>query len=208
MRKTILAKKIGMTRIYTEDGKAIAVTVLDVSNNVISKHVKSVKGGNVTHVEIGKDKKKNANKVELGNYKESQSVPRFKLVVKLAENEEPLALSSEVKPSVFEVGEKVDIITYTKGKGFQGVVKRWGFSGGPRTHGASDRERAPGSIGARMTPGRVIKGMKMGGHMGNVKSTIKGLKVVSVMEEDGLIAVSGSVQGFKGSYLVLRSAKK
>ncbi len=208
MRKTILAKKVGMTRIYNEDGKSVPVTVLDVSNNVISKHLKSSKEGKITHIELGKDSQKKSNKADLGNYKELKKVPRFKVVIKLAENEEPIAINTEVKASSFEVGEMVEAIAYTKGKGFQGVVKRWGFSGGPRTHGASDRERAPGSIGARMTPGRVIKGMKMGGHMGNVQSTIKGLKVVSVMDEDGLIAVSGSVQGAKGSFLIIRSAKK
>lgn len=198
--KIILGKKIGMTQIFSETGEVLPVTVLDVSDNYISRHVKATKEG-VSHYEIGKDKKRIVNKSEKGLYQEQ--TPKFKVVVKQSEN------LPEVKSIVdidsFKEGEKVSVIGITKGKGFQGVVKRWGFHGGPRTHGASDRERAPGSIGLRTIPGRVFKGKKMGGHMGVALKNIKNLKIVKLDKENNLMLVSGAVPGARGSYLIVKS---
>lgn len=201
--KAILGKKVGMTKIFEANGKATSVTVVDVSNTVISKHLKS--GETVTHIELGKDKKKNARKVDLGNYKTLDFVPRFKRVFKLDSNTEASEVGTELKASVFTIGDVVEVTAISKGKGFQGVMKRWGFKGTKRTHGQSDRMRAPGSIGSGTTPGRVIKGKKMPGRMGRDQKTIKNLRIVEVLEEDGLIAVSGSLPGYNGSYLIIKT---
>ncbi len=195
----ILGKKIGMTQVYSENGMAIPVTVIDVSNNVVSKVL-----NNATHVEIGKDKTKNPIKSDEGNYKALSFVPRFKKVFKLLEGETAPEVGTELKADTFAVGQKIQVSAVTKGKGFQGVVKRWGFAGGPRSHGASDRERAPGSLGTRTIPGRVFKGKKMGGHMGARNRTISGLKVVKVMAEENLIAVEGAVPGPNKGYVIIK----
>lgn len=198
----ILGKKIGMTQVYADNGTAIPVTVVDVSNNVVAKVL-----NNATHVEIGKDKRKNTRKSDEGNYKALSFVPRFKRVFKLLEGENAPEVGTEVKADIFTVGEKVQVTAPTKGKGFQGVVKRWGFAGGPRSHGASDRERAPGSLGTRTIPGRVFKGKKMGGHMGTRTKTISGLKIVKVMAEENLIAVEGAIPGPNKGYVIIKKQK-
>jgi large subunit ribosomal protein L3 len=203
--KVLIGKKVGMTRIFKEDGSSMAVTIVDISDNVVSRVIKT--NEIATHIEIGKGKEKKSSKPDLGNYKELKYVPQVREVVKLSENENPSEIGTNLTADVFEEGEKIDVISYNKGKGFQGVVKRWGFKGGKRTHGQSDRERAPGSIGERMTPGRVFKGQRMGGHMGNVQNTIKGLRIAKVLVEDNLIVLSGSIPGGNGSYLVVKSVK-
>lgn len=197
--KAILGKKVGMTQVYTENGVAIPVTIVDVSENFVAKLL-----NNSTHVELGKDKRKNANKADQGNYKALSFVPRFKQVFKLGKDEVAPEVGSEVKADSFTVGEKVQVTASTKGKGFQGVVKRWGFAGGPRSHGASDRERAPGSLGTRTIPGRVFKGKKMGGHMGNRTQTVSGLKVIKVMVEENLLAIEGSIPGPNKGYVIIK----
>lgn len=199
----ILGKKIGMTQVYSENGIAIPVTVVDVSNNVVAKVL-----NNATHVEIGKDKRKNTTQADAGNYKALNFVPRFKKVFKLLAGETAPEVGTEIKADTFEVGEKIQVTADTKGKGFQGVVKRWGFAGGPRTHGASDRERAPGSLGTRTIPGRVFKGKKMGGHMGNRTKTISGLKVIKVMADENLIAVEGAIPGPNKGYVIIKKQSK
>jgi len=121
------------------------------------------------------------------------------------ENAADFAVGNELKADIFAVGDKVQVTSPTKGKGFASVIKRWKFAGGPRTHGASDRERAPGSIGTRTIPGRVFKGKKMGGHMGTRTKTVKGLVVVQIMPEENLIAIKGAVPGFNKSYVIIKS---
>ncbi|MEO6728969.1 MAG: 50S ribosomal protein L3 [Candidatus Dojkabacteria bacterium] len=205
--KAILGKKIGMTQIYNEKGLAIPATVLDVSNNVIAKKI--MKGETVSHIELGKDKQKKGNKSDLGNYKTLGFVPTYKSVFTVkeiaAQNLDSLEEGAEIDLSAFTEGEKIDVSGINKGKGWQGVVKRWKFAGMPRTHGSSDRERAPGSLGTRTIPGRIFKGKKMGGHMGTRSKTIKNLKIALVDAENKLIAVSGSIPGAKGSYLVIKT---
>lgn len=204
--KALLGRKIGMTQLYDENGKVIPVTVLDVSENFISKLLKN-KEGELTHVEIGKDKQKSKNsyKADLGNYKDLSFVPKYKRAFKGLNDATSKEVGAELKADVFAVGDKVQVTSEVKGKGFTGVVKRWGFAGGPRTHGASDRERAPGSIGTRTIPGRVFKGKKMGGHHGTFTKTVKGLKIALVDLENNLVAVSGAIPGDNKSYVVIKS---
>lgn len=204
--KIIIGKKIGMTQLFMEKGKVSPVTVLDVSNNIVSKIIKN-KTGEVTHIEIAKDKKKKPLKVELGNYKNLGYVPKFRKVFKKGFFSEDLKEGDSIPVESFGKDEKIKITGVTKGKGFAGVVKRYGMKGGPRTHGQSDRERAIGAIGARMTPGRVFKGHRMPGHMGNVQKTLKNMRIIDVDQENKLIMVKGSVFGKKGSFLVIKSQK-
>lgn len=204
--KVLIGTKVGMTQSYNQDtAKATPVTVLDVSENVISKLIKDAEG-KVTHVEFGKGKVKNANKADEGNYKTLKFVPRFKTVEKIKGETSELEEGKEVNPDVFTSGDEIDVEGITKGKGFSGVMKRWNFKGGKRTHGQSDRDRAPGSIGSGTTPGRVYKGKKMAGHMGNEKQTVKRLRIVDVDVENKLISVSGSVPGPNGSNVIIRES--
>ena len=187
-----------------ETGEMTPVTVIDISGNVVSKHLKD--GESVTHIEIGVDKKKNPRAVDLGNYKDLKFVPQFRKVFKLKQGDETLDVASELKADIFTEGDLVDVAGVSKGKGFQGVMKRWNFKGGKRTHGQSDRERAPGSIGSGTTVGRVVKGKKMAGRMGRENVTIKQLKVVEVDSANEIVAVSGAIPGFNGSYVVIKES--
>ena len=198
--KALIGKKIGMTQIFTEDGRSVVGTILDVSDNYISRELKA--GDSVTHIEIGKGKKKNPSKSEDGIYKTLNHVPQVKNVVKV-KAQDSAALNTELKADVFTVGDKVQVYGETKGKGFAGVVKRHGFHGGPKTHGQSDRQRAPGSIGNRTIPGRVYKGKRMGGHMGTISKNIKNLKILVVDAKEGLLVVSGSIPGANKSYILV-----
>lgn len=203
---TLIGLKLNMSQIFQEDGSVIPITYLNVKDvKVIGK--KTTEKDGYSAVVIGFGKKKNTIKAEDGKYKALGFVPEFIIEAKL-ENEENYKIGDEVKPSVFELNEKLNVTGFTKGKGFAGVIKRWGFAGGPRTHGQSDRERHGGSLGMRTTPGRVFKGKKMGGRMGNVRKTIKGLKVVFIDESNGIIGVKGAVPGNQGSLVVLKSTKK
>jgi large subunit ribosomal protein L3 len=207
--KVLIGKKIGMTQVYKEDGKAIPTTILDVSENFVSRTLKNGEGEEVSHIEVGKDKKKKTVKSDEGNYKELGHVPAHKkvFIAGKVENIDEIKVGSVLKLETFQEGELVHASNYTKGKGFQGVIKRWRFAGGPRTHGASDRERAPGSLGSRTIPGRVFKGKKMGGHMGTRMKTIKNLKVSFIDNENKLIGLAGAVTGPKGTYVIIRSRK-
>jgi len=204
--KVLIGRKVGMTQIITEDGTQHPVTVVDVSGVKVSKQLSQ--DGKVTHIELGKDQRKHTSKPDMGNYKQLGFVPMFKTMIKLGSNDEVLEVGTELGANIFAVGEKVDVRATTKGKGFQGVVKRWGFHGGPATHGQSDKERHSGSISSGTTLGRVIKGLKMGGHMGSVERTIQNLKVVQIMPEEGLIALGGSLPGNNGEYIVITPSVK
>lgn len=203
--KVLIGKKIGMTQIYTEDGNAIAATVLDVSDNVVSK--KLANNDTVTHIELGKDRQKKPRKADLGNYKGLNYIPRYKYTLKVEDEDTSLEVGSAVKADIFNVGDYVDVQGETKGKGFAGVVKRYGMRGGPRTHGASDRERAIGSIGMRTIPGRVFKGKRMAGHMGAVKQSTRNLKILVVDPIENILVVSGAVQGTYNSYVVIKKTR-
>ena len=200
--KTLFGIKQNMSQIFLEDGNVVPVTYIDVEGIVVV-HKKTIeKDGYATYV-LGKGKKHNPSKAEIGKYKELGYVPE--IVIEAIIDGVDLKIGDKITTSIFEGCKKVDVTGTTKGKGFQGVVKRWGFHGTARTHGQSDRQRHPGSIGTRTIPGRVMKGKKMGGHMGNDTKTIKNLKLVLVNNESNIIAVKGAIPGNNGSLVIIKS---
>lgn len=200
--KAIIAQKKEMTQVFDEDGFVIPVTIVDVNDvYVVAKKLSDKDGYQATI--LGKGKKKNANKPELGKFKKLGFVPNF--LKELRDFETETEENTKLGASVFKSGDKISVTGSSKGKGFQGVMKRWNFHGGPKTHGQSDRWRAPGSIGSGTTPGRVYKGKKMAGRVGASQVTVKNLKVVMVDEENGLLAIKGAVPGNKGSYLIIKA---
>ncbi|MBD3280261.1 50S ribosomal protein L3 [Candidatus Dojkabacteria bacterium] len=204
MEFTIGIKK-EMTQVYGEDGLAYPVTLVDVADAIIAgTKTKQNDGYNAVIVGIGKKK---ANKAETTKFKDLKHVPHKVVEFRVDELPEELKVGEKV---AFEVDEKqkLNITGTTKGKGFAGVVKRWGFKGGPKTHGQSDRLRAPGSIGSGTTPGRVYKGKKMAGRMGGERQTTTNLKVVKFDEEDSLLYVQGAVPGSRESYVLISKATR
>ena len=204
----LLGKKIGMTRIFDKEaGSSIPVTVIDVSGNTILQS-KTVESDGYTAVQVGFDDQKEfrVNKPDLARFKKAGSAPKRKVLEFRFENGTELP-TEHPGLSLLEAGQYVDVIGNTIGRGFQGAVKRHKFHGQPMAHGHMMHRRT-GAIAAGSTPGRVWKGQKMPGHMGTTKSTMQNLKVIAVREEDGVILVSGSVPGHKGSYLTIRPAKK
>jgi large subunit ribosomal protein L3 len=206
----LIGKKLGMMKVYTDKGEAIAVTVVDVSgNSIIQVKQKSGKDGySAIQVGYGDQKEFRVTKPLLGHFKKSGSAP--KKVIKefrVASDDQLPAADAKLDASLFSAGQWVDVIGTTKGKGFQGVVKRWNFSGQPATHGHM-MHRRPGSIGCRLTPGLVWKNQKMPGHDGVERVTTQNLKVVQSRPEDGVLLISGAIPGNKGSIVVVRPAKK
>jgi large subunit ribosomal protein L3 len=200
--KTLIGLKQNMSQIFSEDGNVVPVTYIDVAGIVVA-HKKIQEKDGYDAIVLGFGKKEKPTKSETGKYKELGFVPEVSIEVEIDGVE--LKIGDKVTPSLLEGCTKVNVTGTTKGKGFQGVMKRWGFKGGKRTHGQSDRMRHPGSIGMRTTPGRVFKGHKMGGHMGDVTQTIKNLKIVLLNDETSLIAVKGAVPGNKGSLVIIKS---
>lgn len=193
--KAIVARKIGMTQVFKEDGRAVPVTLLDAST---ARVVRTTSLNNA--VEIGMGSKKYSNKSEKGIY--GENVPVFKAVVS---TDEAIEAGTEIKVETFNVGDKVKVSGVTKGKGFQGVVKRHGFKGGPNTHGGqSGKLRSPGSIGPGTSHGRVFKGKKMAGHMGVDKQSVWNLEVMAIDTVENVIAVKGAIPGNKGSYVIVQ----
>lgn len=191
-----------MTQVFDSVGNALPATVLAVEKGKVTKHLSQ--GDKVTHIEVGYGAKRNPIKADAGNYAKLGYVPAKAVTVKVAEGDQIAEVGTDVNVDIYQVGDKVKVTGVTKGKGFQGVVKRHGFHGGPKTHGQSDRQRAPGSIGSGTTLGRVFKGTKMGGHMGNVQRTVSNLKVVDVDAEKGLLVVAGSLPGKNGALVVVK----
>ncbi len=200
----IIGKKIGMTSIYDESGKNIPCTILEVGPCTITQIKTDDKDG-YSSFQLGFDEKtKNTTKSYEGHFKKSKSKTMNKLVEFKGFNGD-YKLGDKITVDHFVEGEFVDISGITKGKGFQGVVKRHGFAGvGDSTHGQHNRMRAPGSIGAGSDPSRVFKGMRMAGQTGNSKVKVLNLKVVKVMSEDNILIVKGSVPGHNNSYITVR----
>lgn len=204
----LLGKKLGMTRVYDEKGVATPVTVIATGGNRILQ-VKDQEKDGYTAVQVGFDDQKpqRVSKAQLGHFKKSESTPkRFIREFRLKDGE-TAPESVEIPATIFEVGQFVDVIGQSKGKGFQGVVKRFKFAGQPETHG-SMMHRRNGAIGNRSTPGRVWKNMGMPGHMGDERKTVQNLRIVQVRESENVILVSGNVAGAKGSYVIVRPSKK
>lgn len=201
----ILGKKIGMTQIFTEDGQAVPVTVIEAGPCKVVQ-VKTKENDGYDAVQLGFEHKKErlVNKPLLGHFKKAGVVPfRYLREFRDFDNEycEP---GKEVTVDVFTEGDIIKVTGTTKGKGFQGVVRRHGFGGGPRTHGQSDRTRAPGSIGASSFPSRVIKGLRMAGRMGGKKVTVKGLTILKIDKENNLLFVKGSIPGPRNGLVIIR----
>ncbi|MCB1064403.1 MAG: 50S ribosomal protein L3 [Verrucomicrobiae bacterium] len=204
----LIGKKVGMTRIFTEDGVAIAVTVIDVSDNVFLQK-KTEEADGYTAVQIGFDEQKESrlNKPAAGHFKANGSAPKRIVREFRLEGDDQLPEVDHPGIELFEAGQWIDVIGTSKGQGFQGVMKRYNFSGQRQTHG-SMMHRRPGAIAAGSTPGRVWKNQNMPGRHGNFRRTIQNLKVVQVRPEDNVILISGAVPGSKGGYVIIRPAKK
>lgn len=204
----LLGKKIGMTRVYDEKGRISTGTVIEAGGNrILQVKTKEKEGYNAIQVGFGDQKPQRVSKAQTGHFAKSSSTPKkFVREFRLADGE-TAPESADIALSVFEVGQFVDVIGQSKGKGFQGVVKRFRFAGQPQTHG-SMMHRRNGAIGNRSTPGRVWKNMGMPGHMGDERITIQNLRILQIREEDGVIIVSGAIPGAKGTNVIVRPAIK
>lgn len=201
----IIGKKIGMTSLFTPDGKNIPCTLIEAGPCVVTQ-VKTIEHDGYSAVQLGygEKKAKNTTKALAGHFAKAGTTPKKKLVEFRLDDTSAYTAGGTVDASSFEEGEFVDVVGTSKGKGFQGVVKRYNFQGvGGQTHGQHNRLRHPGSIGACSWPSRVFKGMRMGGRMGNDRVKIQNLKVMRVVADKNLILVSGSVPGAKNGYVVL-----
>ena len=209
MLKGLIGRKIGMTQIFDESGRAIPVTLLEAGPCFVSQ-IKNTEtdGYSAVQLAFGEVKPKRLSKAQLGHLKTNNLPPVRVLREFRTKKLEDINPGDELKASVFAAGEYLDVIGTSKGKGFAGAVKRYGFSGGPKTHGQSDRQRAPGSSGSGTTPGRVYKGKRRPGHMGDGQVTSSHIRVAMVDPERNLIAVQGSVPGAKGGTVVIKEARK
>ncbi len=200
----IIGKKIGMTTFFGEDGNTVACTVVEASPNVVTQvKTKEKDGYSAVQLGYGEKREKSTSKPLAGHFRKAGAAPRQKLVEFKTFPDTP-SLGSEVKIDIFEVGDFIDGIGTSKGKGFQGVVKRHGFAGvGGQTHGQHNRARHPGSIGACSFPSRVFKGLKMAGRTGGNRVKVQNLRILKLMPEKNLILVSGSLPGHNNSFVIL-----
>ena len=208
MKKAVVAKKLGMTQIFTEKGVLVPVTVLDVSPNVVVQ-VKTMEndGYEAIQVGFGELKEKQMTKPVGGHFKKANVVPKKFLREFRFENATEYSVGSEIKADIFAEGDKVDVSGISKGKGFQGAIKRHGFSRGPMSHG-SKYHRHQGALSAGTSPGKVKKGRKLPGHMGNVKVTVQNLAVVRADAEKNILLVKGPVPGPKGTVVIVKESVK
>ncbi|MCO5230066.1 MAG: 50S ribosomal protein L3 [Chitinophagales bacterium] len=200
----IIGKKIGMTSVFDETGKQVACTVIEAGPCVVTQ-VKTIENDGYQAVQLGygTKKEKNTSKALLGHFEKASTEPKRKLV-EFRDSFSDAKLGDVVTSEIINLGDKIAITGQSKGKGFQGVVKRHGFAGvGGQTHGQHNRLRSPGSLGACSTPARVMKGMKMGGRMGNDRVKQSNMKVVSVLHDKNLIFVKGSIPGHNGSLIII-----
>ena len=209
--KGILGKKVGMTQVFSERGEAIPVTVIEAGPCFVAQ-IKTVEQDGYAAVQLGfeETKPKRLTQPQLKHLQKS-NLPALRHLRELRIADDELASLEEgqkLTVDIFEEGEMVDVTGTSKGRGFAGVVKRYGFRGGPKTNGQSDRLRAPGSVGACTTPGRVFKGKRMPGRMGGERVTTQGLQVVLVDPERNLLALRGAVPGSKNGLLLIREARK
>ena len=209
MIKGLIGKKIGMTQIFDESGLAVPITLIEAGPCYVTQVRNPEKDGyNAVQLGFEEAKPKQLTGGQLGHLKNNELPPlRFLREFRVKDPQVNEGDKLEVG-DVFEVGEQVDVVGTSKGKGFQGAVKRHGFRGGPKTHGQSDRQRATGSIGATTTPGRVFKGKRMPGHMGFERVTIQNLRVEYVDGERNLIGVRGAIPGPKGGVVMIKEARK
>jgi len=208
MFKGLIGRKVGMTQIFDEEGIAIPVTLIEAGPCYVTQ-VKTRENDGYSSIQIGFDevKPKRLTRGQLGHLKRND-LPPLKVVREFRTKNPGYAEGEKLVVDIFAVGDRVDVIGVSKGKGFAGVMKRYHFGGGLKTHGQSDRQRSPGSIGMGSTPGRVFKGKKGPGRMGNERVTSSNISVVLVDPERNLIAVDGSVPGPKGGIVTIKTARK
>ena len=206
MIQGMIGRKLGMTQVFDERGVVYPVTVIECGPNVVTQ-IKTEERDGYEAVQLGFGLDKRLNKPERGHRRESGFQSKTLREV-TADSVDGLAVGQQFKVDTFAEGELIDVTGTSKGRGFQGGMKRHGFHGGPATHGQSDRARAPGSIGSSATPGRVMKGMKMAGHMGDERVTVQNLTVIRVDVERNLLLVKGSVPGHTKGLVVVKKAVK
>lgn len=199
----IIGKKLGMTSLFSAEGKSIPCTIVEAGPCVVTQVKTQDKDGyEAVQLGFGDKSDKNTPNALKGHFKKAKTTPKRKLVEFDGFND--VSLGDEIKADVFEEGDFVSVVGTSKGKGFQGVVKRHGFTGaGEKSHGQNSQKRASGSIGGASDPGKVFKGTRMGGRMGNDRTTIENLKVLKVIAEKNLLVIKGSVPGPKGSFVIV-----
>lgn len=200
----LIGKKIGMTSVFDENGKNIPCTIIEAGPCLVTQIKTEEKDGyNAIQLAFDEKKEKVTAKAQIGHFKKAGVSPKRKLV-EFKGNFNGHKIGEELTVNFFKDDTWLDVTGFSKGKGFQGVVKRYGFSGvGENTHGQHDRKRAPGSIGASSDPSRVFKGMRMAGRTGNKKVKIINLRVIKIIPDQNLLIVKGAVPGYKGSYLII-----
>ncbi len=209
MMKGLIGKKIGMTQIFDESGLAVPITLIEAGPCYVTQVRQPERDGyNAVQLGFEEVKPKRLTGGQLGHLKTSELPPLRYLREFRVKNSEVAEGDKLEVGEVFSVGDQVDVVGTSKGKGFQGAVKRHGFRGGPKTHGQSDRQRATGSIGAGTTPGRVFKGKRMPGHMGSERVTIQNLQVAYVDADRNLLGVRGAIPGSKGGVVMIKEARK
>ena len=208
-RKALLGRKLGMSQVWDENGFFVPVTLVDVSTNVVTA-IKTEETDGYTAVQIGYGQidPTKVTKPLAGHFAKAGVTPRRHLVEVREDNATEYELGQELTAEVFEEGAEVDVTGTTKGKGFAGTIKRWGFKSSRRPHGSHKNERRPGSVGACATPSRILKGKRMAGRMGHVTSTVQNLTIVSADVENGVLAIKGAIPGPKGGIVLVRSAVK
>ncbi|MBP9033192.1 MAG: 50S ribosomal protein L3 [Pseudomonadales bacterium] len=206
----IVGRKTGMTRVFTADGTSIPVTVVEATpNRVTQVKTADTDGYSAVQITVGERKASRVSKPEAGHFaKAGVAAGRGLWELRLADGVESPAVGEEITVSSFEAGQKVDVTGQSRGKGFQGVIKRWNFRMQDATHGNSRSHRAPGSIGQNQSPGRVFKGKKMAGHMGDERVTVQTLEVVRVDVERNLLLIKGAIPGAPGADVIVRPAEK
>ena len=206
----VVGRKSGMTRVFTEEGASVPVTVIEVTPNRVTQ-IKSEETDGYVAVQVtaGEARQNRVNKPNAGHFaKANTAAGRGLWEFRVDSLEDELAVGAELSVDQFEAGQKIDVRGVSKGKGFAGTIKRWNFRGQDNTHGNSISHRAPGSIGQCQTPGRVFKGKKMAGHLGNVRVTTQNLEVVKVDADRNLLLVKGAVPGPAGGNVYIRPAVK
>jgi len=205
----IIGKKLGMSQVFEQNGDLIPVTIVEAGPCQVVQ-VKTPEKEGYSAVQLGFEKKpeKRANKPELGHFKAANTEPYRHLSEIRDFESDHLKVGESITVNLFKVGDKVKVSGITKGKGFQGVVKRYNFKGGPKTHGQSDRHRAPGSIGASAYPSHVIKGMKMPGRMGGDNKTVRGLSIIKIDPDNNLLYIKGAVPGARNGIVTIRRQER
>jgi len=209
MRSGLIAQKLGMTRVFTDAGEHVPVTVLKVDQcQVVSHRTDDANGYVALQLGAGSRKPKNVTKAERGVFAKAEVEPKRKLVEFRVSDDAVIPVGAELTADHFVAGQRVDVTGTSTGKGFAGAMKRWNFGGLRATHGVSVSHRSHGSTGGRQDPGKVFKNKKMAGHLGDERVTTQNLRVVSTDPERGLILVEGAVPGVKGGWILVRDAVK